>query len=623
MSNSSSEPRRRALGAGRSGTLRRTVSVAALALLSVQGALIVGTSPAGATTSPTGNDLSSFDCGGTFPASPAFGLVGVNGGLANNLNPCLGPDPSDAQSELYWAVANATGGTPQPKASLYVNTADPGNVVAGTVIPDWPTSGSTPYGTCTTTTASTASGSATVGQNSNACAWEYGNEKAAQDASWLSAAANAINAMSPPLTVPNQAGGYPWWLDVETANTWQSGSAGQAMNVAVLQGMVAALQGAGASAIGVYSTTSQWDAITGAPSAALGSIAALDDWVPGASTAAGAEANCALSPFTSGTIALTQWTSGSLDGDVACGATSALQVSRVYGQDAIGTAIAVSQASFPTAGSAKAVVLARSDFFADALAGGPLAAQVGGPLLITPGASISASLDPRVQAEIQRVLPTGSTVFILGGDLALSPSIDAGLQGLGYKTQRIAGVNEYATAVDIAEALGDPSTVFETTGLSFYDALSAVPAAIGAHGAILLTDGTTQAPETAAYLAAHPSDTRYAIGGPLAAAGADPSATAVYGSDLYGTSAAVARSFFPAPSTFGAATSATFSDALAGGPVLGEDHGPMLLVPPSGPLPSSISGYLSSVAGTITSGTLFGGPLAVGNDVLSELSAAA
>ncbi len=583
----------------------------------------MGTSPAGAVTAPTGNDVSSFNCGGTFPPSPAFGIVALNGGLANNLNPCLGPDPSYAQSELYWAVASSTGGTPQPKASLYVNTADPGNVVGGTVIPDWPSSGSTPYGTCTTTTASTSSGSATVGQNSNACAWQYGNEKATQDASWLTAAANAINAMGPPVTVANQAGGYPWWLDVETANTWQSGTAGQAMNVAVLQGMVAALQAAGASAIGVYSTTTQWDAITGAPSAALGSIGALDNWVPGASTAAGAETNCALSPFTSGTIALAQWTSGSVDGDVACGTTRAVQVSRVYGQDAIGTAIAVSQASFPSAGSAKAVVLARSDFFADALAGGPLAAQVGGPLLITPGASISQSLDPRVQAEIQRVLPSGSTVFILGGDLALSPSIDAGLQSLGYRTQRIAGVNEYATAVDIAEALGDPSTVFETTGLSFYDALSAVPAAIDAHGAILLTDGTTQAPETAAYLAAHPADTRYAIGGPLAAAGADPSATAVYGSDLYGTSAAVAHAFFPAPSTFGAATSATFSDALAGGPALGQAHGPMLLVPPSGPLPSSISGYLSSAASSITSGTLFGGPLAVGNDVLSELSAAA
>src|SRR6202167_2542571 len=107
-----------------------------------------------------------------------------------------------------------------------------------------------------------------------------------------------------------------------------------------------------------------------------------------------------------------------------------VSVQRIYGTDAIGTSIAASQAEFPTAGSAKAVVLARSDFFADALAGGPLAAKLGGPLLITPGASLSTTLDPRVQAEIQRVLPVGDTIDILGGDLALSPDIDVGLQGL-------------------------------------------------------------------------------------------------------------------------------------------------------------------------------------------------
>jgi hypothetical protein len=45
----------------------------------------------------------------------------------------------------------------------------------------------------------------------------------------------------------------------------------------------------------------------------------------------------------------------------------------------------------------------------------------------------------------------------------------------------------------------------------------------------------------------------------------------------------------------------------------------MLLVPPSGPLPASIVSYLSDAASTLTEGYLFGGPLAVGDDVLSEL----
>jgi hypothetical protein len=295
-------------------------------------------------------------------------------------------------------------------------------------------------------------------------------------------------------------------------------------------------------------------------------------------------------------------------------------VQRIYGTDAIGTAIAVSMAEFPTPGSAKAVVLTRSDFFSDALAGGPLAAKVGGPLLITPGAPISSSLDPRVLTEIQRVLPAGGTVYILGGDLALSPNIDTALQAQGYVTQRIAGADEYATAVDIAEALGNPTTIFEATGLTFPDALSAVPAAIEDHAAILLTNGASQSLETYVYIVQHPGDTRYAIGGPLAAYGADQGAIPVYGQDLYGTSAAVAGTFFPQATVFGAATGVNFPDALSGGVFMGEPGtvGPMLLVQPSLPLPPSIASYIAGDP-QMSNGYLFGGPLAVGDDVQAAL----
>lgn len=295
-------------------------------------------------------------------------------------------------------------------------------------------------------------------------------------------------------------------------------------------------------------------------------------------------------------------------------------VQRVFGSDAIATSIAISQAEFPAAQSAEAAVLARSDFFADALAGGPLAAHVGGPLLITPGAAESSSLDPRVLQEIERVLPAGRAVYVLGGDLALSPDVDATLRAAGYEVVRVAGTSEYETAVDVAEQLGNPSTIFEATGLNFADALSAVPAAIVRDGAILLTDGRAQAPATAAYLAAHPGDTRYAVGGPLAAYGADPSATPVYGKSQYGTSAAVAAEFFPSPSRFGAATGTSFPDALSGGVLMGAaNKGPLLLVQPSGPLSLPVASYLTGAESGLVGGDLFGGALAVGPDVLGEL----
>ena len=143
------------------------------------------------------------------------------------------------------------------------------------------------------------------------------------------------------------------------------------------------------------------------------------------------------------------------------------------------------------------------------------------------------------------------------------------------------------------------------------------------HGAILLTDGAVQAPETAAYLVAHPPLIRYAIGGPAAAAGADPQATPVYGLDEYGTSGAVASTFFPHTASYGAATGVIYPDALSGGVFMatGGRLGAMLLVNPAAPLPAPISVYLAFLAPG-TPGYVFGGPLAVGGDVLAALQAA-
>jgi hypothetical protein len=150
-----------------------------------------------------------------------------------------------------------------------------------------------------------------------------------------------------------------------------------------------------------------------------------------------------------------------------------------------------------------------------------------------------------------------------------------------------------------------------------------VPAAIEEHGAILLTNGSTQAPVTANYLSLHPGDTRVAVGGPLAAFGADPGATAVYGADLYATSAAIASTFFPGVHVFGGATSKTFSDALAGGVFVatGGRLGPLLVVAPSLPLAPSISSYLNTLAAS-TQGYVFGGPIAVPGSVLTALQGA-
>lgn len=293
--------------------------------------------------------------------------------------------------------------------------------------------------------------------------------------------------------------------------------------------------------------------------------------------------------------------------------SSSVVPSRVSGADRQSTAVAVSASAFPAVGSASAVVLARADVFADALAGGPLAATKHGPLLLTS----SGSLDAVTKAEIQRVLPAGGNVYLLGGTSAVSTAVTAAITALGDVPVRVAGTDRYATAVAIAAAMGNPTTVFEASGTNFPDALSAVPAAVAVHGAILLTNGSTPAAATTAYLRAH-ATTRYAIGGP--AAYADPSAIGIAGADRYATSDAVALAFFPNAIGVTIASATSFPDALAGGPVAGAANHPVLLVPAGGLLPEPITSYLATHAGAVTSVQAFGGVNALGGTVLTEVA---
>jgi hypothetical protein len=239
--------------------------------------------------STVGNDISYPQCGKTLPSGQAFGIVGVTGGLATTENSCLA-------QQLTWAAASTGAVAAQPKVQLYVNTANPGEIIDQ--VTTWPTSGDTPYGACD-------------GTNSLACSWQYGLERAqAQEKMFQTAAQTAgISAVT---------GDYTWWLDVETDNTWQSGSSDAlARNRAALEGMTSHFVAVGAK-VGVYSTNYQWGTIAGTiPSAS--NLYSLDSWMAGARTLRGAQANCKNTPLNpGGRVILSQYVSSGLDYDISC-----------------------------------------------------------------------------------------------------------------------------------------------------------------------------------------------------------------------------------------------------------------------------------------------------------------
>ena len=289
-------------------------------------------------------------------------------------------------------------------------------------------------------------------------------------------------------------------------------------------------------------------------------------------------------------------------------------VQRLAGETREGTAVAVSQAAFGD-DAASAVVLARSDAFPDGLAGTPFAHSVRAPLLLTAPSALSDA----TSAEIDRVLPDGATIHVLGGPAAVSDGVTAGLTARGYVVDRIAGDDRFATAVAIADRLGDVDTVFVATGRVFADALAAGPAAIATNGAIVLSDAMAPNGATTAYLGAHPDADVWAVGGP--AATAYPTADPIVGTAREDTAVRVAEQFFVDPPVVGLARSDAFPDALAGGVHVGRLGGPILLTAPT-VLQDRPRGYLAANATSISRVLAYGGTVALAESVTDAANAA-
>lgn len=284
----------------------------------------------------------------------------------------------------------------------------------------------------------------------------------------------------------------------------------------------------------------------------------------------------------------------------------ATSVTRLSGPDRVATAVEVSRDD-PDRGTATAVVLARADDFADALAGTPLAVREGGPLLLT----TTSVLDPRVEAELRRVLPRGRQVLLLGGARALGPAVEQRVAELGYQPVRIAGADRFATAVAIADRL-QARTVFVTTGTDFADALAAGAAAAQVSGAVVLTAGDRLPSATADYLRRQSLIPTVAVGGP--AARAVPSARPIVGRTRYQTATLVAQGYFPHADAVAVASGERFPDALAAGVHAARNGAPLLL---SGRqvLSAETAAWLRDHRDALEESFLAGGSAALSTDV--------
>jgi putative cell wall-binding protein len=266
-------------------------------------------------------------------------------------------------------------------------------------------------------------------------------------------------------------------------------------------------------------------------------------------------------------------------------ARAAMAVQRFGGADRFATAAAVSAAHFAP-GVPVAYVATGADF-PDALAGGPVAARAGGPILLVTRTGIPAS----IAAELTRLRP--ARIVVLGGGGVVQDSVLRALEAYdtGGGVSRIGGADRFATAAAVSATTFGPGgpVAYVATGSTFPDALVGGVAAARAGAPMLLTrrDGLPAATE--AELRRLAPGRIVVLGGTASVAdtvvtrlrtlATSGTVERLAGPDRYATAVTVSRATFASAPGLFVATGAAFPDALVAVPAASRGGAAVLLVP--------------------------------------------
>ncbi|AOM81699.1 N-acetylmuramoyl-L-alanine amidase [Salisediminibacterium beveridgei] len=296
---------------------------------------------------------------------------------------------------------------------------------------------------------------------------------------------------------------------------------------------------------------------------------------------------------------------------------------RVAGQNRVDTSVEISKAAFPDGidSSEKAVIIARADNPADALASASLASAKDAPILLTSSSILSAS----VKDELQRL--GAEKAYVLGGPVAIENSVISDLED-HVSVERIAGDNRFATAEKInrISSGNDPEKAIIVNGITVADALSASGVSSNFDYPVYLAQQDrfqSDLPDSVNEV--------YLFGGEVAIADNVASdleskglrVTRIAGDDRFETNVAVNQAFdFSGDKSIlvrGTSTSSDhedYPDAVASAGLSHKMNAPVVLTLPDRTT-SSTSSYLETRRGTTF---ILGGEVAVSSSVLHQLS---
>lgn len=268
-----------------------------------------------------------------------------------------------------------------------------------------------------------------------------------------------------------------------------------------------------------------------------------------------------------------------------------------------------------------AVILGRGDIPVDALTGSVLAKKYNSPLLLT----TSNNVPQTVLDKIKTLKP--STVYVLGGKVAISDDVIKQIQTTGTEVKRISGDTRYQTAVKIAEQITSSTELIITSGSSESpDALSIASYAAKNQIPILVTPSNGLPNDVKNYIRDHQISKAYVIGGTIAvsenvvnemkALGIN-NIERIAGEKRYDTSVEIAKRFnFDLNNVF-FANGDLFIDALPGAALAAQYNAPVILTQQN-TFSQTPKAWLKGLSARPKIYYL-GGPVAISNNTRTEI----
>ena len=257
------------------------------------------------------------------------------------------------------------------------------------------------------------------------------------------------------------------------------------------------------------------------------------------------------------------------------------EILRLLGATRFGSSFAIADQLKAELGVDKfdTILIASGRNFADALAGTYLAAKKNAPIILADSKNDNSA---DIKAYLDENLADGGKVYILGGEAAVSESIENALTG--YEVERLKGKTRYETNLEILKEAGVATEeILIATGTNFADSLSA-----SASGRPILLVGKTLTAGQKEFLASLNGNELYIIGGEAAVSVEIEAELNAYDEDIkrlkgktrYETSIAIAEEFFTEVESAVLAYGQNFPDGLCGGPLAVAMGAPVILTRP-------------------------------------------